>query len=230
MGINAPIPMSGEVSPLPREEESEQTQLAPELEVLLGMGNYKSLQDDAEGAQQEFDRFAQRGFATFLAKEEAQAHFPSAVPVHLALLTRVMEAGVKICHIIVDFFRSGSGELRRVVGSRENNPAPHRALQGSRRRQEVAEEWRIELMLLELADPCMHFAVHPDELHHCLAPTGEGQPLVLLHALNPGFRAAPLILGRLVAAAMRLFQAMMPEDQGQIQCYMEVLMMVQGPE
>ena len=45
-----------------------------------------------------------------------------------------------------------------------------------------------------------------------------------------GFKGAPLVMGRLSAAAMRLFQAMMPDSQGQIQCYMDdPFMVLQGP-
>ena len=94
LGMDAEIPDSGGVFP-PAEEESEQAQLAPELEVQLGMGNYKSMQDDAEGARQELDRLVSRGFAAYLTKGEARQHFHRAILSKLALITKVKDSGVK---------------------------------------------------------------------------------------------------------------------------------------
>ena len=59
LGMDAEIPGSGGIFP-PVEEESEQAQLAPELEVQLGLGNYKSMMEGPEGARQELDRLVSR--------------------------------------------------------------------------------------------------------------------------------------------------------------------------
>ena len=236
LGMDAEIPDSGGVFP-PAEEESEQAQLAPELEVQLGMGNYKSMQDDAEGARQELDRLVSRGFAAYLTKGEARQHFHRAILSKLALITKAKDSGVKKLRIIIDLLRSGGNDRARVperiilprisdvVGSL-------RELYRLRIRmtKHGSENWEFELISADLADAYMHFGVHPSELQNCLATGLEENELVLFQAMSFGFKGAPLVMGRLSAAAMRLFQAMMPDSQGQIQCYMDdPLMVLQGP-
>ncbi|CAL1127091.1 unnamed protein product [Cladocopium goreaui] len=234
LGMDARIPESGGVFP-PVGDESEQAQLAPELEVQLGMGNYKSMQDDVEGAQQELDRLVSRGFAVYLTKEEAKQNFHRAIMSRLALITKVKDTGVKKHRIISDLLRSGGNDRARVP---ERIILPRISdVVGSLRdlyKQRLANQqtggWQFELISADLADAYMHFGVHPSELQNCLAPGLKEDELVLFKAMSFGFKGAPLVMGRLSAAAMRLFQAMMPEAQGQIQCYMDdPLMVLQGP-
>ena len=225
LGMDARIPESGGVFP-PVGDESEQAQLAPELEVQLGMGNYKSMQDDVEGAQQELDRLVSRGFAVYLTKEEAKQNFHRAIMSRLALITKVKDTGVKKHRIISDLLRSGGNDRARVP---ERIILPRISdVVGSLRdlyKQRLANQqtggWQFELISADLADAYMHFGVHPSELQNCLAPGLKEDELVLFKAMSFGFKGAPLVMGRLSAAAMRLFQAMMPEAQGQIQCYMD---------
>ena len=49
------------------------------------MDNYKSMQDDPEGARQELGRLVERGFAVYLTKAEAREHFHRATLSRLAL-------------------------------------------------------------------------------------------------------------------------------------------------
>ena len=111
--MNAEIPDSGGIFP-PLDEESEQAQEAPELEVQLGMGNYKSMQDDYEGARQELDRLVARGFAAYLTKDEARQNFHRATMSRLALITKVKESGAKKLRVIIDLLRSGGNSRARV--------------------------------------------------------------------------------------------------------------------
>ena len=234
LGMNAEIPDSGGIFP-PRDEESEQAQEAPELEVQLGMGNYKSMQDDYEGARQELDRLVARGFAAYLTKDEARQNFHRATMSRLALITKVKESGAKKLRVIIDLLRSG-GNSRARVPERIILPrisdvvASLRELFKKRSSQDDVNGWEMELVGADLADAYMHFGVHPDELQNCLAPGLDENELVLFKAMSFGFKGAPLVMGRLSSAAMRLFQAMLPETQGQIQCYMDdPLLMLQGP-
>jgi hypothetical protein len=93
-------------------------------------------------------------------------------------------------------------------------------------------DWEMELISADLSDACMHFGVHPDEIQNCLAPGLDDDELVLFKAMSFGFKGAPLVMGRFSSAAMRLCQSMMPEAQGQIQCYMDdplLMLQAQGP-
>lgn len=78
------------------------------------MGNYKSMQDDAEGARQELDRLVSRGFAAYLTKGEARQHFHRAILSKLALITKAKDSGVKKLRIIIDLLRSGGNDRARV--------------------------------------------------------------------------------------------------------------------
>ena len=234
LGMNTEIPVSGGVFP-PVGEESEQAQLAPELEVQLGMDNYKSMQDDPEGARQELDRLVERGFAVYLTKAEAREHFHRATLSRLALITKIKDTGVKKLRIIIDLLRSG-GNARSRVPERIVLPrvsdvvASLRELFRKKEANDNTGDWEIELISADLSDAYMHFGVHPDELQNCLAPGLKDDELILCKAMSFGFKGAPLVMGRLSSAAMRLFQSMMPEAQGQIQCYMDdPLLMLQGP-
>ena len=109
LGMDAEILDSGGVFP-PVAEESEQAQLAPELEVQLGMGNYKSMQDDADGARQELDRLVSKGFAAYLTKNEAREHFHRAMLSRLAFIAKVKDSGAKKFRIIIDLLRPGGNE------------------------------------------------------------------------------------------------------------------------
>jgi hypothetical protein len=93
-------------------------------------------------------------------------------------------------------------------------------------------DWEMELISADLSDACMHFGVHPDEIQNCLAPGLDDDELVLFKAMSFGFKGAPRVMGRFSSAAMRLCQSMMPEAQGQIQCYMDdplLMLQAQGP-
>ena len=234
LGMSAEIPSSGGVSP-PVEGESSQVQIAPELEVQLGMGNYKSMHEDEQGARQELDRLVDRGFAQYLSKDEARAHFDRATLSKLALITKVKESGAKKYRVIIDLLRSGGNDRSRVperiiLPRISDVVASLRELFAQNEGAEDPSQGEIELISADLSDAYMHFAVEQSELQNCLAPGLADNELVLFKAMSFGFRGAPLVMGRLAAAAMRLFQSMMPDGKGQIQCYMDdPLLMIRGP-
>jgi len=192
------------------------------------------MQDDYEGARQELDRLVDRGFAAYLKKDEARQNFYRATLSRLALITKIKDSGAKKLRVIIDLLRSGgNGRARvpeRIILPRISDVvASLRELYKKRAMHDTVGDWEMELIGADLADAYMHFGVHPDELQNCLAPGLDEDELVLFKAMSFGFKGAPLVMGRLSSAAMRLFQAMMPEAQGQIQCYMDdPLLMLQG--
>lgn len=152
----------------------------------------------------------------------------------LALSTKVKDTGAKKLRVTIDLFRSG-GNARAKVPERIILPrisdvvASLRELFKRREALDNVGDWEMELISADLADACMHFGVRPSELQNCLAPGLDAEELVLFKAMSFGFKGAPLVMGRLSSAAMRLFQAMMPEAQRQIQCYMDdPLLMLRG--
>ena len=179
------------------EEESEQAQLAPELEVQLGLGNYKSMMEDPEGARQELDRLVSRGFAEYLTKDEAREHFRRAILSRLALITKVKESGAKKFRIIIDLLRSGgndrAGVPEKIVLPRVSDVVGSlRELFKRREANDQVGDWELELISADRSDAYMHFGVHPAELQNCLAPGLDDDELVLFKAMSFGFKGVPL--------------------------------------
>lgn len=55
-----------------------------------------------------------------------------------------------------------------------------------------------------------------------MAPSlDEDTMMVVFRAMSFGFKGAPLVMGRLAAAFMRLWQSLLPTGRGQLQCYMD---------
>ena len=65
------------------------------------------------------------------------------------------------------------------------------------------EPFETEIYLVDFADAFFHFAIHRQELRHCLSPgLRQGQWLRWV-ALLFGFRSAPLLMARLSSVAAR---------------------------
>jgi hypothetical protein len=77
----------------------------------------------------------------------------------------------------------------------------HRSVLKGSRRYEIRQ---VEFILLDLQDAFCHFGVHPEELKHSINPGLENGTALLWVAMLFGFKAAPLIMGRLSAAIGRL--------------------------
>ena len=75
-------------------------------------------------------------------------------------------------------------------------------------------EFQVEMIVCDLSDAYCHFGVASRELGQCLAPHPDGQNVILFKAMLFGFKAAPLIMGRLLAAMTRMWQALLVDHQG----------------
>ena len=86
-----------------------------------------------------------------------------------------------------------------------------------------------EIFLIDLKDAFCHFAIHKDELRHCVSPgVRPGEALVWV-AMLFGFKAAPLLMARLSAAVGRLLQSMVQPHECMTQIYVDdVLLLATG--
>ena len=90
-------------------------------------------------------------------------------------------------------------------------------------------ETEVGFVLIDLQDAFCHFGVHQDELRHCISPALENGTGILWVAMLFGFKAAPLIMGRLSAAIGRLIQSLFHPASGQVQVYIDdVALMLRG--
>eukprot|EP00435_Cladocopium_sp_Y103_P014598 s616_g3.t1 len=225
LGMAAPIPSSGGVFP-PIDMDSEDPMEAPGLEDQLGVMNYRSMYDDREAAQAEIDRLVQQGYVVYATEDELKDQFSKATVSKLALITKHKESGEVKHRIIVDLLRSG-GNLRAAVPERIVLPrisdlvASIRKLWAQRDPQaEVDPSWGVELFGADLADAYYHFGIDEREIPHSIAPSLD-QRMLVFRAMSFGYRGAPLIMGRLTAALMRLWQAAVPQGKAHLQCYMD---------
>lgn len=96
------------------------------------------------------------------------------------------------------------------------------------RRSEIDDMYRpnAEFVCFDFKDAFCHFGLCEEELRHALAPSILPDQFLLFRAMLFGYRSAPLIMGRLSAAAARLVQAILEDWQAQIQLYIDDLLML----
>ena len=233
LGMGAKIPPSGGVFP-PVEHGEACQEAAPELEAQLQVKNYRSVYEDAEASQKELQRLIDKGFVVTISQEEIKARFSEGTVSKLALISKMKDSGTMKHRFIIDLLRSG-GNDKSVVPERIVLPRAVDVIRSIRDlwrgRPEGAEKmsgWTMELVGADLQDAYMHFGVHPAEHSHCITPS-LGEEMLIFKAMLFGFRGAPLIMGRMTAMLMRMWQSMLGKDRGVLQCYMDdPLLAVQG--
>ena len=101
----------------------------------------------------------------------------------------------------------------------------NRAVEDAQTRKDTGEI-ETEIFLIDLKDAFCHFAIHKDELRHCVSPgVRPGEALVWV-AMLFGFKAAPLLMARLSAALGRLIQSMVQPHECMVQIYVDDILLV----
>ena len=192
----------------------------------MGLQNYISLEENPEAALGEINRLVDRGFAVIIPKEEAMETFKRGTVSRLALISKMKETGMKHHRIIIDLRRSG-GNHRCTVNERIILPRVVDVIRGVqdlwRHRGSEGDdpEFHLEMVGFDLSDAYCHFGIAQGELAHSLAPHPDGKNVILFKAMLFGFKAAPLVMGRLSATMTRLWQSCLAAHQGMVQTYMD---------
>jgi hypothetical protein len=76
---------------------------------------------------------------------------------------------------------------------------------GSKAKRRDTNTDDFEFYLIDLSDAFCHFGVLKNELRHCVTPDEHDQDALVWCAMLFGYRAAPLLMGRLSSALGRLF-------------------------
>ena len=230
LGMAQEIPSSNGIFP-PVFESRDIPEVAPAIEAQLDTINYKSMYEDREPATKELERLVEKGFAVIMDKTEAKEMFKTGTMSRLALIAKAKENYIKY-RIIIDMLRSG-GNQRCQVPERIVLPRLQDIVQSCRdlwalQSDDMKKEdsWDVELIGADLSDAYCHFAVAADELSNCLAPAMDESKVVCFRAMLFGFKAAPLIMGRLAACFTRQWQSFLPRHVGFIQTYMDDPFMV----
>ena len=71
---------------------------------------------------------------------------------------------------------------------------------GDKGRRETNDDDDLEIYLVDLEDAFCHFPVRKEELRHCVAPDEHDRDALVWCAMLFGYKAAPLVMGRLSSA------------------------------
>ena len=225
LGMDLQVPPSNGIFP-PIFESRDLPEVAPSIEVQLDTVIYKSMYEDRGPATKELERLVEKGFAIIMDKTEAKEKFKTGTLSRLALIAKQKENHIKY-RIIIDMLRSG-GNFRCKVPERIVLPRLQDISRGCQdlwamqTPDKLAEPtWDIEMIGADLSDTYCHFPVAQAELPNCLPPSMEDDKLVCFRAMLFGFKAAPLLMGRLSACFTRQWQSFIPKHIGFIQTYMD---------
>ena len=191
----------------------EEPQVPPDLEIQVGVKNYTSMLENEQAAQEEIDRLVEKNFVAVIDKKTLLDNFKEGTLSRLALISKQKESGTWKHRIITDLLRSGGNE-RSVVPERIVLPRISDFVQGvqrlwSRQTEQTmaASDWAMELIGADLADAYCHFAVAPEEICNCVSPAVAPDEFLVFKSMMFGYKAAPLIMGRLSAMMGRQWQS-----------------------
>ena len=204
----------------------------PEVEAIAAKKNYVSMLENKEDAEKEILRYVEKGFAIVKPLEWAQQIFERGTVSKLACITKVKEDQTKKVRIIVDLLRS-HGNLRCRVPERIVLPRAVDLVEMGRgldahaddlwRESQPCDErtWDMEVVMVDLSDAFCHFPINKREIRHALAPGLEPNTVIAFTAMLFGFKAAPLIMGRLSSCLARLWQSLLRPCDGALQLYVD---------
>ena len=228
LGINCPIRTCGIFPPSTKPEEKSTLGDIQAAEGLReDIGNYTSVQEQAEDAEIEVGRLCKLGYAVKVRKKEVEeAGFKGTTISRLGLIVKDKEDGSKKRRIIIDLKRSG-GNKKAELPERIILPRPMDAVAMLRKMhalhadQGAQQDQAMELVMIDISDAYMHLAVKEEEKGHCLAPALDDDHWLLFVALLFGFKTAPLTWSRVAAMVARLVQSIIPPEHGMHQVYLD---------
>ena len=230
LGMEVPIPPSG-VFPPALDQEDVNTDPAGEFEALKFQRNYQSVRDQTTEATIEIDRYVNNGFAKRVSWDWVKQTLGTTGTVSkMALILKEKEDGSVKRRIILDMRRS-FGNSRSKVDERIVLPRLSDVvtmLQDIWRRRGGAKAKRrdtntddFEFYLIDLSDAFCHLGVLKNELRHCVTPDEHDRDALVWCAMLFGYRAAPLLMGRLSSALGRLLQSLVCPEITQLQVYVD---------
>ena len=187
--------------------------------------NYKSVQDNADDASIELDRYRAQGYVKDLTEDQLKSEFPGGTISKMGLIVKPKEGGGVKRRFIVDLRRS-TGNAKSKLPERLILPRPMDAVNSmksivERSYGKAEEEKDLELVLVDISDAFMTLAVHRSEWKHCVAPALQEGSYVIFVAMLFGFKTAPLLWSRVAALISRLLQSTFDPSEAQHQNYLD---------
>ena len=234
MGMEVKIPPSN-VFPAVVEDGDHTDEPAEEFEQLRWTRNYSSVREQQGEATLEIQRYIEKGYAIRTSWRWIEETLgPAGTVSKMALILKEKEDGSIKRRIILDMRRS-QGNLRAQVDERIVLPRIQDVLDSVRELWETKHQQGeygsndrqdyFEFYLIDLADAFTHFGIRKEELKHCITPSeAEDDTAILWRAMLFGYKAAPLLMGRLSSAIGRLCQSICDPKLTQFQIYVDDLL------
>ena len=248
LGMSLPVPPSGGVFPPADPNKRNRFEEDVEFEDARGTRNYSSVTTQQGEAAIEIDRYLAKNFVRRMTWDEISKLFGSGTVSKMALILKQKPDGTTKRRIILDLRRSGGNdkceveeritlprlsdvlEMMRSLKAKEGDLKNFLEDYEYKRTRRDVDDQGIEFVLADMQDAFCHFGVHPKELRNCISPDESGKGALLWTAMLFGFKAAPLLMGRLAAACGRLTQSLFYGFEVQSQIYMDdLLYAVKGP-
>ena len=233
MGMEVPIPPSN-VFPAAVDDADALDEPAQEFEMLKWTKNYASVRDQAEDASIEIQRYVDQGYALRVPWKWVESTLGGSGTVSkMALILKEKSDGSVKRRIILDLRRSLGNERskvsERIVLPRiQDVVSSLRELWATKHLQNHIgandQEDYFEFYLIDLQDAFTHFAIRKEELRHCVTPDETEQEAIQWRAMLFGYKAAPLLMGRLSSAIGRLCQSICDPKLTQYQIYVDDLL------
>eukprot|EP00435_Cladocopium_sp_Y103_P052211 s157_g16.t1 len=230
LGMEVGIPPSG-VFPVAMENEEINTDPASEFEELKLLRNYQSVREQVKEATIEINRLVEKKFAKRVSWEWIRQTLGETGTVSkLALILKEKEDGSLKRRLVLDMRRSFGNSRSKVeerivlprvvdvVAMLQHMWKPRGGAKGKRLTEDRDD---FEFYLIDLQDAFCHFPVRKEELRHCVTPDELEQDALVWTAMLFGYRAAPLLMGRLSSALGRFLQSMVCPDLTQLQIYVD---------
>ena len=230
LGIELPIKRTGVFPPMEGNKDAgPQSYVIADavLERPETLKNYKSVDEDLEGAEMELQRYEEANYMRRVPLEEAQRAYAGGTTSRLGLVTKTKESGEVKRRIVIDLRRSGGNQLselpERLVLPRAIDAI--KMMKDIRKRADRAVE-SVETNVLELAvvdiqDAFTVLPVAKAELRHTLAPSTREGEVLMFQALLFGYKVAPLLYSRFAALLARLLQSAVDLSRGGHQVYLD---------
>ena len=233
MGMEVPIPPSN-VFPAAVDDPDGLDEPAQEFEMLKWTRNYASVRDQAADAEIEIQRYVDQGYALRVPWRWVEKTLGESGTVSkMALILKEKSDGTVKRRIILDLRRS-QGNQRSKVNERIVLPriqdvvSSLREIWATKHLQNHIggneKEDYFEFYLIDLQDAFTHFAIRKEELRHCVTPDEKEEEAILWRAMLFGYKAAPLLMGRLSSAIGRLCQSICDPKLTQYQIYVDDLL------
>ena len=231
-------------APLGIEEAIETCGIFPELEpgeetnpgmekdndlmlAAVDLKNYKSVEDDLEGAELELSRYEKERYMRRVPEEEAEGLAKGGTVSRLGMVVKEKESGEIKRRIVIDLRRSG-GNFKSKLPEKLILPRLVDFIKGLKdlrkegaKVEQMSGGYGVELSLIDIHDAFTVFPVSHKELCHTLSPSTRPKELLMFQALLFGYKVAPLLYSRFAAMLGRLLQSGVPGGSGVSQIYLD---------